>query len=270
MRRPRKDAGFADAKPKAGSPRPETAAPFFLPRKCRRFWPKPLLGALEKILPTALERFESGRPKSVIPERLRPELGRVLCIYGDAGWGEDVARGKYGSGRFSEALVAAAADLIRIKWKPGPPPQLVTAVPSQRHEELVRDFAQRLAMKLGVPFVATLKKRRKAEPQKVMQNSPMQLRNVLDAFEIIEPRYSFAASESRPATGNVHSFLKQLAEHLSTSLAPAPDLPPVPMLLVDDMVDSGWTLTLAAVLLRQHGSGPVYPFALAKASPRGG
>jgi len=41
-------------------------------------------------------------------------------------------------------------------------------------------------------------------------------------------------------------------------------------LLVDDMVDSGWTLTLAAVLLRQHGSGPVYPFALAKASPRGG
>jgi len=34
-------------------------------------------------------------------------------------------------------------------------------------------------------------------------------------------------------------------------------------------VDSGWTLTLLAVMLRQHGSGPVYPFALAKASPRG-
>src|SRR5207247_4465790 len=34
----------------------------------RRFWPKPLLPALEKILPTALERFESGRPKMVIPE----------------------------------------------------------------------------------------------------------------------------------------------------------------------------------------------------------
>jgi ATP-dependent DNA helicase RecQ len=43
----------------------------------------------------------------------------------------------------------------------------------------------------------------------------------------------------------------------------------VPVLLVDDMVDSGWTLTLAAVLLQHHGSGPVYPFALAKASPRG-
>lgn len=40
--------------------------------------------------------------------------------------------------------------------------------------------------------------------------------------------------------------------------------------IVDDVVDSGWTLTLLAVMLQQHGSGPVYPFALAKASPRGG
>jgi len=38
---------------------------------------------------------------------------------------------------------------------------------------------------------------------------------------------------------------------------------------VDDVVDSRWTLTLAALLLRQHGSGPVYPFALARASLRG-
>ena len=236
----------------------------------RRFWPKPLLPALEKILPDALERFQNGRPKMIIPERLRPEAGRALCIYGDAGWGADVARGKYGSGRFSDALVAAAADLIRTKWKPDPPPQCVAAVPSQRHEELVRDFAQRLAVKLGVPFVVTLKKRRKAEPQKAMQNSPMQLRNVLDAFEIVEPRYSFAASETMPATSNLKSVFKQLADQLSSKLGAAPILPPVPMLLVDDMVDSGWTLTLAAVLLRQHGSGPVYPFALAKASPRGG
>jgi len=34
-------------------------------------------------------------------------------------------------------------------------------------------------------------------------------------------------------------------------------------LLVDDVFDSGWTLTLAVALLRQAGSGPVYPYALA-------
>ena len=36
-----------------------------------------------------------------------------------------------------------------------------------------------------------------------------------------------------------------------------------PVLLVDDMVDSGWTLTVAAYLLKTHGSGPVFPLALA-------
>jgi ATP-dependent DNA helicase RecQ len=36
-----------------------------------------------------------------------------------------------------------------------------------------------------------------------------------------------------------------------------------PVLLVDDVFDSGWTLTLAAALLRQAGSGSVYPYALA-------
>jgi hypothetical protein len=34
------------------------------------------------------------------------------------------------------------------------------------------------------------------------------------------------------------------------------------VLLVDDVVDSGWTLTLLAAVLRQRGSGPVFPFAL--------
>ena len=36
--------------------------------------------------------------------------------------------------------------------------------------------------------------------------------------------------------------------------------------LVDDMVDSRWTLTVAAWLLRSHGSGEVWPFALALTS----
>jgi ATP-dependent DNA helicase RecQ len=36
-----------------------------------------------------------------------------------------------------------------------------------------------------------------------------------------------------------------------------------PVLLVDDIVDSGWTLTVLAALLRRAGSGPVFPLALA-------
>jgi ATP-dependent DNA helicase RecQ len=36
-----------------------------------------------------------------------------------------------------------------------------------------------------------------------------------------------------------------------------------PVLLVDDMVDSAWTMTLATALLRQAGTPAVFPFALA-------
>jgi hypothetical protein len=39
------------------------------------------------------------------------------------------------------------------------------------------------------------------------------------------------------------------------------------VLLVDDMVDSKWTLTVASYLLRRHGSGPVHPLALASPQP---
>jgi ATP-dependent DNA helicase RecQ len=36
-----------------------------------------------------------------------------------------------------------------------------------------------------------------------------------------------------------------------------------PTLLVDDQVDTGWTITVAALLLRQAGASAVLPFALA-------
>ena len=40
---------------------------------------------------------------------------------------------------------------------------------------------------------------------------------------------------------------------------------PGPVLLVDDLVDSGWTMTVAARLLRQAGAPAVLPLALALA-----
>jgi ATP-dependent DNA helicase RecQ len=235
----------------------------------RIWWPKPVLGELGKVLPGALDRFEDGRPKMVIPQKVRAQQGRVLCMYGDAGWGREVAEGKYQTGRFSDALVTASAELIQSKWQPEPAPQWVTAIPSQRHTELVRDFAQRLAASLGLPFVAALRQHREAQPQKEMRCSSRQLHNVLGAFAVAAGP-TLAQSDAVAAAGGLTSMFQQLARRVGASFGNGPTLPPVPVLLVDDMVDSGWTLTLAAVLLQHHGSGPVYPFALAKASPRGG
>lgn len=205
-------------------------------------WPKPVVEQIAKEWPAAVERFENGNPKAMMPKALCAEEGRALCVYGDAGWGEAVAHGKYAVGSFSDALVTASAELIQRKWKATPAPEWVTAIPSQRHSELVRDFAERLAAVLRLPFVPVLQKRGQTLAQKEMQNSSMQLRNLLKTFEVVATRNGALDSE----------------------------LPSGPVLLVDDVVDSRWTLTWAAVLLRQHGSGPVYPFALAKASLRGG
>jgi len=36
-----------------------------------------------------------------------------------------------------------------------------------------------------------------------------------------------------------------------------------PVLLIDDLVDTGWTMTMAARVLRRAGVGSVLPFALA-------
>jgi ATP-dependent DNA helicase RecQ len=63
--------------------------------------------------------------------------------------------------------------------------------------------------------------------------------------------------------------VRQLANaHRTLSVDPAMAVASGPVLLVDDLVDSGWTLTVAGHLLREAGSGPVHPFALAAASGR--
>ena len=56
----------------------------------------------------------------------------------------------------------------------------------------------------------------------------------------------------------------QQARNIDGSLAvKAGPLPAGPVLLVDDMVDSRWTLTVAAWLLTGNGGRLVYPLALA-------
>ncbi len=167
-----------------------------------------------------------------IPAEERNAPGRALCYYGDAGWGELVRHGKYVDRHFSNDLVRASADLILSRWQPDPPPAWVTAIPSRRHPQLVPGFAERLANALGLRFVPALARAEDAPPQKTMANSIMQVRNV-------------------------HGTLTMSVDAL-----------PGPALLVDDIVDSGWTVTLAGWLLRTHGSGMVYPFALARATAR--
>ena len=54
----------------------------------------------------------SGR----IPSELRAEPGRVLSIWGDAGWGTLVKHGKQHDGRFDDALVQGLVEMIRERY----------------------------------------------------------------------------------------------------------------------------------------------------------
>ncbi|MGC4012677.1 MAG: RecQ family ATP-dependent DNA helicase [Pseudomonas sp.] len=172
-------------------------------------------------------RAEFGWTRQNIPAPLRGEEGRVLSRWGEPVWGELVARGQ-AEGRFDEELVDASAQMIRQRWAAGREVAWVTCIPSTRHPDLVPDFARRLAQTLGIPFRPVILKARDTEPQRDMENRFHQCRNLDGAFTV----------QSEPGMQGA-------------------------VLLVDDVVDSAWTMTLATALLRQAGTGAVYPFALA-------
>ncbi len=160
------------------------------------------------------------------------ETGRTLSVYGDAGWGNLVKAGKYQTGRFADELVEAAADMIRRHWNPTPFPTWVTAVPSLNRPTLVPNFAERLAARLGLPFVSSVSKLLANAEQKHQQNSFYRQQNLTGAFGVNLP-------------SEYHGQ---------------------PVLLVDDVVDSRWTFAMLAFQLRSGGSGPVFPLALAQAT----
>jgi len=162
-----------------------------------------------------------------IKNNLQAEEGRALSLWGDAGWGELVKQGKYQDNHFDDALVQGVIDMIQ-RWKPQPFPTWVTCVPSLNRPELVPNFARQLAEKLGLPFMPIVQKVHKTELQKKMNNSYQQAHNLDGAFGI---------DSWKGMSGSVF--------------------------LVDDIVDSRWTFTVIAALLRRANSGVVFPVALA-------
>ncbi len=162
-----------------------------------------------------------------LPLNLRAQEGRILSRWRDAGWGEQVQQEKH-AGHFTEDLVEAMATMLLDRWKPDPSPTWVTCVPSTNHPQLVPDFASRVATILGLPFLDVIIKKKANEPQKMQQNRFHQCSNLDGVFEVR-------------------------------------DVMNGPVVLIDDIIHSGWTITVVAALLQQSGSGPVYPMALATA-----
>ncbi|MCM1166588.1 MAG: DEAD/DEAH box helicase [Lachnospiraceae bacterium] len=152
----------------------------------------------------------------------------ALCLsqYGMPTYGELVKQGKYVSKRFDDRLVDKSAEILApiIREKSI---TAVTCVPSLR-SGIVPDFTGRLAAKLGIPFVELLTKS-ESEQQKEQQNSVHQFENAYNSF----------------------------------SLRSGCEIPQK-LLLVDDMIDSGWTLGVCDMLLKGAGAELILPYALAE------
>ncbi|MFF9509626.1 RecQ family ATP-dependent DNA helicase [Streptomyces sp. NPDC014724] len=188
--------------------------------------------------------------KGRIPAKELCSTGRALGRLSDIGWGnrlrpllaentpdgpvpDDVLR----------AAVAVLADWARSSggWAPNVPdasarPVGVVAVPSLTRPQLVGSLARGIATTGRLPFLGTL--------------------TYTDPSGAHAARRSNSAQRLRALSG---SFA--VSEELADALASSPG----PVLLVDDSTESGWTLAVAARLLRQAGSEQVLPLVLAAA-----
>ena len=153
-------------------------------------------------------------------------MGRALCYLTDPGWGDQLLASTSEGKRIDDELVAASATLIN-DWLPGFH-GTIAYVPSSDDGDPVRDLATRLALSLGIRADGCVTKTRATDPQNIKANSAQQLLNVDGSFALVGP------------------------------------VPNGPILLVDDFVDSRWTLTVVGELLQAAGGGPLYPFAVGK------
>jgi len=160
-----------------------------------------------------------------IPQDEQLKEGRCLSKWKDGGFGDLVMRGKQVDHQFSDDLVDAVITMIS-QWDMAERPTWITCVPSTTSGNLVPDVTIRIAKKLEIPFHQSVVKAKSIKSQKLMENSAHQGANVNGAFSIIDT----------PPSG--------------------------PVFLVDDLIDSRWTMTEVGKILRQAGSGNVYPLAL--------
>jgi len=132
-----------------------------------------------------------------------------------------------------DELMKACARVLAA-WDWAERPGAVIAMPSRRRPQLIRGVAEGLARMGRLPFLGSLSLAHGGPTGQPGGNSAFRLAGVWGRI-VVGP---------------------ELAEALRA-------LGPVPVLLVDDLADSRWTMTVAGRELRRAGASAVLPFALA-------
>ena len=196
--------------------------------------------APRKLWPTGLDAVGIALKGRISPaEQTQP--GRAVGRLSDLGWGDRLRAvvAPEAPDHPIPAELASAVVEVLTAWSHGDErwderPVGVVAVDSGRRPTLVHSIASHIATVGRLALLGTLRSARAGDPGP-RGNSAQRVRALHDAFLV---------------TGE-----------LSAALSGADG----PILLVDDTVDSGWTMALAGRALRRAGAPAVLPFALAVA-----
>jgi ATP-dependent DNA helicase RecQ len=179
-----------------------------------------------KMWPTGLANLD-------LPEKGRisagADEGRAVARLTDLGPGQllrDLFRAGVADGPVPPALAQAVLQVLG-EWEPDV--DALAFVESARRPALANDFAGGLARHLGVPIVA---------------------------------RWSISDASVPPGAGAANSAHRIAAVSRRSRLDTKEPVDGRRVLLLDDLVVTGWTLTLAARALRESGAAVVLPLAL--------
>ncbi|MGW0435411.1 DEAD/DEAH box helicase [Micromonospora sp. NPDC003197] len=209
------------------------AAQAFLGRPGAEITPK-------KMWPTGLAAVGVPLRGKISPDE-QALSGRAVGRLSDLGWGgrlRTLVGPDSPDGPMPDDVAGAVIEVLKA-WSHGDDPWAqrpvgVVAVGSAHRPRLVRSLAERIATVGRLPLLGEVPARDSATGDGGARgNSAQRVRALHDAFVIPD----------------------ELAAVLSGVTGP--------VLLVDDLVDSGWTMTMVSRLLRQAGAPGVLPLALA-------
>ena len=173
-----------------------------------------------------------------IPPELTADPGRALGRLTDIGWGGQL-RTLLAEGAPDEPVsepVLAAVITVLAAWDWAQRPAGVLALPSRTRPRLITSLGRQLASAGRLPYLGALAyagQDGRNGPGPRRHNSAQRLSSLWHAFEV---------------PGDVRDALRGLDG---------------PVLVVDDRIETGWTMTVAARLLRQAGAPAVLPLVLA-------
>jgi ATP-dependent DNA helicase RecQ len=183
--------------------------------------------------PSGMDRLGVPLKGKIAPSVAMAE-GRAVARLSDLGWGQRLRELLRGPDREVPAEVVRGCVEVLAGWGWAQRPVAIVSVPSRRRPQLVGSLAAGLSSLGRLPHLGSLDLVEGGPVGEPGGNSAFRLANVWGRLEV---------------GADLAAALKEMTG---------------PVLLVDDVADSRWTLTVCAGLLRDAGAPAVLPLVLAQ------